>query len=396
MIAGDGTEWSISVVNDEDRSVVRSWSGVGSVARIAWDGTDASGTLVEDEDNTYTFVFEYQGDEGGTITQVQQAGPKKKFKKVTPSKSFPQALALISNISHTAPGAGYRIVEASDRMLCRSVANSFKAIKMRESRFTHKVLFAADVAINPITKQKGLRDLLYKYLTHAQFFYIWGHINDRTRIGPPDGQQGNALANAIPRVTVWEDQMNNGRLMMIADRSQEWLHVTNQHRIDMNDVMFSRWYRKFNFVFIDSCASAGENRYSPTNVEPLEPYWSSPGGPVLYAWPQAVHMDDGSGDTETLNVFMGWNGYSYNNCYDNGAYPSPWLAWRKKFFGMLEDGGSSIKQAQTAANNMMPPYNGQGPLPIDTFYDPRTMNTYHRLVTYPEIMAMQYHFPYGY
>jgi Bacterial Ig domain/Fibronectin type III domain len=303
------TNWTINITNDRTGDIVKQWSGNGRLAQVAWDGIKNDGFMVEDESEEEYSINLMQANQVNTGNH----------RPIKPQKYSPDGLALISQISTKRVGGVDVLVPEFDEQLRDIVTHAFKNWKQVKSGFTYRVLYAPDYKANKYGGPKGLRRTIFEMMTHARYFYLFGH-GSRT-------PSGNPYSHAENRV-YWGNGKNPDGLGFQSYAGGSYFHNTDDGVINMDDVML--WRGKYNFAFIDTCWSAG------FNTGEGDFYFEKPGSQLRNGndWARAMKMDGGD-DTE-LNVFMGWDGEMYVNSLHNGN-ESAWSIWRKKFWG--EAGG---------------------------------------------------------
>ncbi len=97
----------------------------------------------------------------------------------------------------------------------------------------------------------------------------------------------------------------------------------------------------YNFVFIDTCYSAGGQS---TGVNE-----TNPGEPVLTDWQRAFHCDDYFDQYGQGGTFFGWNGWCILNTNGGDHSQSLWLYWRETFWTNASMAGTTVEQAATKA-----------------------------------------------
>lgn len=299
-LATDTASWTVTV--KDGSTVLRSWTGGGTRARVGWDGKDASGTPVATGDYTVELT---------AVSNTSQARSGSTPPWIV-AKGSVDALALIQRSRDDYDDVGG---------VSRDSEQDYAAFLKAKWVQTFQNSYGLDTLVlysTRLTPNGRYYRTMRKWFKNLDYFYLYDHGS-------------RPLTPSSPKCAWFAGLAFTSGPLTPADYN--YFGIDNYALINVNAALQGHALK---FCFIDTCFGAGGDLQTDTANGVGEGDISV----TSYNWAYGVNMYL-SGD----NAFLGFNGNGFLNGYNSSGTPTTWYQWRQKFWNLLLDSHYAVSDA---------------------------------------------------
>lgn len=275
--------WYTLSLTDSNGTTVRTWSGYGTSERVSWDGTDGAGNTLAD--GTYTLSDSGSGGGGGGGDGVVQ---------ITKTAGDPTFLAVITIQPNWYPEVAWSLA---------SKVRSTLANMHGQFGFSYAVAVVSNWANPSKATMKTLKRWL---MSSVRWLYYQGH---ELMFKDNSGGFSNGGLEFSRKCFVTDFALGSSyRFINMTKLSSE---------------------RKYQFAFLDVCASAGWNPATPNDE-----YGTEMTAAPISKWADTLNVDYADDETGCFIAVNGEGGLGAEHGVGYGSFAA-WADWRLNFWDTL-------------------------------------------------------------